>query len=128
MIGRHTRAMVSQNDSHRRPNNPGKPTPGGLPPEGLTEAELALGQELVAQLRQAAELGRDGHLGGAAEVSRKAIRASEATGGIHEASVILAFLPALFPSARPDEALKLAHRAAALTTNLLGCDHLTSRA
>ena len=76
----------------------------------------------MIQFQKAMELGRAGDLEGAAELSRKAMRAAEAKGGIHEASVILAFLPTLFPGAGPDEALKLAHRVAALTADWPGFD------
>jgi tetratricopeptide (TPR) repeat protein len=120
--------MVSQNEGPRRPKKPGKSNSDGPSPEDLAKAESALNQEFMPQLRKAIELGRAGDLKGAAELSRKAIRAAEAKGGIHEASVILAFLPTLFPCAGPDEALKLAHRVAALTADWPGCDYLTSHA
>ena len=120
--------MVSQNEGPRRPKKPGKPNSDGPSPEDLAKAESALNQEFMPQLRKAIELGRAGDLEGAAELSRKAIRAAEAKGGIHEASVILAFLPTLFPGAGPNEALKLAHRVAALTADWPGCDYLTSHA
>ena len=120
--------MVSQNEGPRRPKKPGKPNSDGPSPEDLAKAESARNQEFMPQLRKAIELGRAGDLEGAAELSRKAIRAAEAKGGIYEASVILAFLPTLFPGAGPDEALKLAHRVAALTADWPGCDYLTSHA
>jgi tetratricopeptide (TPR) repeat protein len=120
--------MVSQNEGPRRPKKPGKPNSDGLSPEDLAKAESALSQEFLAQLKQAIELGRAGDFNGAAELSRKAIKASEAKGGIHEASVILAFLPTLFPGAEPDESLKLAHRVADLSADWPGCDYLTSHA
>lgn len=120
--------MVSQNEGPRRPKKPGKPIADGPTPEDYVWAESALNQAYMAQLRHAIELGRAGDLKGAVEVSRDAIRASEAKGGIHEASVILTFLPALFPGAAPDEALKLAHRVVALATGQPHCEHLTSNA
>jgi tetratricopeptide (TPR) repeat protein len=120
--------MVSQNEGPRRPKKHGKSNSDGPSLEDLAKAESALYQEFMPQLRKAIELGRAGNLEGAAELSRKAIRASEAKGGIHEASVILAFLPTLFPGAGPDEALKLAHQVAALTADWPICDYLTSHA
>lgn len=120
--------MVSQNEGPRRPKKPAKPIADGPTPEDLAGAETALSQEYMIQFQKAMELGRAGDLEGAAELSRKAMRAAEAKGGIHEASVILAFLPTLFPGAGPDEALKLAHRVAALTADWPGCDYLTSHA
>jgi|GEM_PF-6870533 len=120
--------MVSQNEGPRRPKKPCNPNSDGFSPEDLAKAESALNQEFMPQLRQAIELGQAGDLEGAAELSRKAIRAAEAKGGIHEASVILAFLPALFSGTKPDEALKLAHRVAALTADQPGCDYLRSHA
>lgn len=118
--------MVSQNEGPRRPKKPRKPIADGLPPEDYAWAESALNQEYMAQFRHAIELGQAGDLKGAAEVSRKAISASEAKGGIHEASVILTFLPALLPGASPDEALKLAHRVVALAAGQPHCEYLTS--
>ena len=127
-IGRHTQVMVSQNEGPRRPKKPGKQIADGPITEDSAGAESGLSQEYVAQFRQAIELGRAGDLKGAAEVSRKAINASEAKGGIHEASVILTFLPALFPGAAPDETLKLAHRVVALAAGRPHCEYLTSNA
>ena len=118
--------MVSQNEGPMRPKKPGKPTADGPPPEDYARTESALNQEYMAQFRHAIELGRAGDLKGAAEVSMKAISASEAKGGIHEASVILTFLPALLPGVLPDEALKLAHRVVALATGQPRCEYLTS--
>jgi hypothetical protein len=120
--------MVSQNEGPRRPKKPCKPIADGPTPDDLAGAEAAPSQKYMLQFRRAIELGRAGDLKGAAKVSRSAIKASEAKGGIYEASVILAFLPTLLPGAGPDEALKLAHRVAALTADLLGCDYLTSHA
>lgn len=120
--------MVSQNEVPRRPKKPGKQIADGPTTEDYAGAKSALSQEYMTQFRQAIELGRAGDLKGAAEASRKAISAAEAKGGIHEASVILAFLPALFPGVKPDEALKLAHRVADLTADRPGCDYLRSHA
>ncbi len=120
--------MVSQNEGPRRPKKPGKSNSDGPSPEDLAKAESALSQEYMAHFRQTIELGRAGDLTGAAELSRKAIKASEAKGGMHEASVILTFLPTLFPGAAPDEALKLAHRVVAIAAGLPHCEYLTSNA
>ena len=120
--------MVSQNEGPRRPRKPSKPIADGPPPEEYAWAESAPNQEYMAQFRDAIALGRAGDFKGAAEVSRKAISASEAEGGIHEASVILTFLPALLPGALPDEALKLAHRVVSLTADWPGYGYLTSHA
>ncbi len=104
------------------------PITDGPTPEDYAGAESALSQEYMDQFRHAIEFGRAGDLKEAAEVSRRAIRASEATGGIHEASVILTFLPTLFPGAAPDEALKLAHRVVTLAAGRPHCEYLTSNA
>jgi hypothetical protein len=72
--------MVSQNEGPRRPKKPGKPIADGQTPKDYAEAESTLSQEYMTQFRQAIELGRAGDLKGAAEVSRMAIRASEAKG------------------------------------------------
>jgi tetratricopeptide (TPR) repeat protein len=45
-----------------------------------------------------------------------------------EASVILTFLPALFPASKPQEALKLAYRVAELTDGRPNCEYLVSNA
>lgn len=120
--------MVSHNEGPRRPKNHGKPNSAGLPPADLAKAESALSQEHLAQLSMAIALGRTGDLEAAAEVSKRVIRSSEGKGGIHEANVILAFLPALLPEASPDEVLRLAHRVVDLTASWQGYEHLTSMA
>jgi len=82
----------------------------------------------MTQFQRAIELGKGGDLEGAANVARKAIKASEAQGGIHEASVILTFLPALFPASKPKEALKLAYRVVELAEGRPHCEYLVSNA
>ena len=115
--------MVSQNGESGRPNRPDAPSP-----EDLASAEAALSQEYLIQFREALDLGRSGDLEGAAGVARKAIKLAEATGGILEASVILTFLPALFPASSPQEALKLAYRVVELTDGRPQCEYLISNA
>ena len=73
-------------------------------------------------------LGKAGDLQGAAELARKAIKASEAKGGTHEASVILTFLPALYPGAPLSEFRKCAYRAAELLEGRPNCEFLLSHA
>ena len=120
--------MVSQNEGPRRPKKHGKQTTYGPPPADYAGAEYTLSQEYMVQFRQAIELGRAGDLKGASEVSRKAISASEAKGGLHEASVILTFLPTLLPGAPPDEAVKLAHRVVTLAAGQPHSEYMTSNA
>ncbi len=120
--------MVSQNEGPRRPKKPCKPIADGPTPDDLAGAEAAPSQKYMLQFRRAIELGRAEDLKGATKVSRRAIKASEAKGGIHEASVILTFLPTLLLGAAPDEALKLAHRVVALAAERPHCEHLTSNA
>lgn len=115
--------MVSQNGESGRRNRPDAPSP-----EDLASAEAALSQEYLIQFREALDLGRSGDLEGAAGVARKAIKLAEATGGILEASVILTFLPALFPASSPQEALKLAYRVVELTDGRPQCEYLISSA
>jgi tetratricopeptide (TPR) repeat protein len=115
--------MVSQNGDPIRPNQASTPSP-----EDLAGAESALSQEYMTQFQRAVELGKGGDLEGAANVARKAIKASEAQGGIHEASVILTFLPALFPASKPKEALKLAYRVVELAEGRPHCEYLVSNA
>jgi tetratricopeptide (TPR) repeat protein len=120
--------MVSQNEGPRRPKKHGKRTTYGPPPADYAGAEYALSQEYMVKFRQAIELGRAGDLKGASEVSRNAISASEAKGGLHEASVILTFLPTLLPGAPPGEAVKLAHRVVALAAGQPHSEYMTSNA
>lgn len=127
-VERHTRVMVSQNEGPRRPKKPGKPVADGPTPEDLAGAEAALSQEYMLQFRQTMELGKAGDIEGAAETARKAIKLSEATGGMLEASVILTFLPALLPASKPQEALKLAYRVVELTDGRPHCEYLASNA
>jgi tetratricopeptide (TPR) repeat protein len=115
--------MVSQNGDPIRPNQASTPSP-----EDLAGAESALSQEYMTQFQRAIELGKGGDLEGAANVARKAIKTSEAQGGIHEASVILTFLPALFPASKPKEALKLAYRVVELAEGRPHCEYLVSNA
>jgi tetratricopeptide (TPR) repeat protein len=115
--------MVSQNGDPSRPNQASTPSP-----EDLAGAESALSQEYMTQFQRAIELGKAGDLEGAANVARKAIKASEAQGGIQEASVILTFLPALFPASQPNEALKLAYRVVELAEGRPHCEYLVSNA
>jgi tetratricopeptide (TPR) repeat protein len=115
--------MVSQNGESGRPNRPDAPHP-----EDIAGAEAALSQVYMVQFRKAMELGKAGDLEGAAKLARKAIKLSEATGGILEASVILTFLPALFPASSPQEALKLAYRVVELTDGRPQCEYLISNA
>jgi len=115
--------MVSQNGEPSRPNMANTPSP-----EDLAGAESALSQEYMTQFQRAIELGKAGDLEGAANVARKAIKASEAQGGIHEASVILTFLPALFPASQPNEALKLTYRVVELAEGRPHCEYLVSNA
>ncbi len=115
--------MVSQNGESSRPNRPDAPYS-----EDLASAEAALSQEYLLQFRKALDLGRSGDLEGAAGIARKAIKLAEATGGILEASVILTFLPALFPASSPQEALKLAYRVVELTDGRPQCEYLISNA
>jgi tetratricopeptide (TPR) repeat protein len=120
--------MVSQNEGPRMPKKPDKSVTDGPTPEDSAEAESPLDEEDMAQLRLAIELGRAGDLIGAAKAAGDAIKSSEAMGGIHEASVILTFLPALLPGAAPAEALKLAHRVVDLAAGRPHCEYLTSNA
>ena len=119
--------MVSQNDTPQ-PRDGKKAIVGAPSPEDLAGAESALSQEYMTQFQRAIELGKAGDLEGAANVARKAIKASEAQGGIHEASVILTFLPALFPASQPNEALKLAYRVVELAEGRPHCEYLVSNA
>lgn len=119
--------MVSQNDSNLPPRHkqPAGAVPTQANPEGV---EDSLSTEYRVLFDKAIELGKAGDLEGAANVARKAIKASEAQGGIHEASVILTFLPALFPASQPNEALKLAYRVVELAEGRPNCEYLVSNA
>ena len=119
--------MVSQNDSNqpRSGKKPGSGVPSKADLEGVQES---LNAEYRAQFDQAIALGKDGDLQGAAELARTAIKASEAKGGSHEASVILTFLPALYPGAPLSEFRKAAFRAVELLDGRPHCEFLLSHA
>lgn len=119
--------MVSQNDSNQPPRgkNPAGSVPSKADLEGVQES---LNAEYRAQFDQAIALGKAGDLQGAAELARKAIKASEAKGGSHEASVILTFLPALYPGAPLSEFRKVAYRAVDLLDGRPHCEFLISHA
>ena len=119
--------MVSQNDSNQPPRGK-KPTsraPSKADVEGVQES---LNADYRAQFDQAIALGKAGDLQGAAELARQAIKASEAKGGTHEASVILTFLPALYPGAPLSEFRKVAYRAVDLLDGRPHCEFLISHA
>lgn len=119
--------MVSQNDSNQ-PLSGKKPT-GGVPSKAdLEGVQESLSAEYRAQFDQAIALGKAGDLQGAADLARKAIKASEVKGGSHEASVILTFLPALYPGAPLSEFRKVAYRAVELLDGRPHCEFLLSHA
>jgi tetratricopeptide (TPR) repeat protein len=119
--------MVSQKDSNQPPW--GKKPIGGVPSKGdLEGVRESINAQYLAQFDQAIALGKAGDLQGAAEIARRAIEASEAKGGTHEASVILTFLPALYPGAPLSEFRKAAYRAAELLDGRPHCEFLLSHA
>lgn len=119
--------MVSQNDSNQPPR--GKKPTGGAPSKAdLEGVQESLNAEYRAQFDKAIALGKAGDLQGAAELARRAIKASEAKGGTHEASVILTFLPALYPAAPLSEFRKVAYRAVELLDGRHHCEFLLSHA
>ena len=119
--------MVSQNDSNQPPNGK-KPTGSAPSPSDIEGVQESLNAEYRALFDKAVGLGKAGDLQGAAELARKAIQASEAKGGTHEASVILTFLPALFPGAPLSEFRKCAYRAVELLEGRPHCEFLLSHA
>ena len=119
--------MVSQNDSNQPPRQK-KPTSGMPSKADIEGVQESLNTEYRALFDQAIALGKAGNLQGAAELSRRAIRASEAKGGTHEASVILTFLPALYPGAPLTEFRKTAYRAVELLEGRAHCELLVSHA
>lgn len=119
--------MVSQNDSNQPPR--GKKPAGGVPSKAdLEGVQESLNAEYREQFDQAIALGKAGDLQGAAELARRVIKASEVKGGAHEASVILTFLPALYPGAPLSEFRKLAYRAVELLDGRPHCEFLLSHA
>ena len=119
--------MVSQNDSNQPPKGK-KPTGSAPSPSDIEGVQESLNAEYRALFDKAVGLGKAGDLQGAAELARKAIKASEAKGGTHEASVILTFLPALFPGAPLSEFRKCAYRAVELLEGRPHCEFLLSHA
>lgn len=119
--------MVSQNDSNL-PHKGKKPTGSAPSPSDIEGVQESLNAEYRALFDKAVGLGKAGDLQGAAELARKAIKASEAKGGTHEASVILTFLPALFPGAQLSEFRKCAYRAVELLEGRPHCEFLLSHA
>lgn len=119
--------MVSQNDSNPPPKGK-KPTGSDPSPSDIEYVQESLNAEYRALFDKAVGLGKAGDLQGAAELARKAIKASEAKGGTHEASVILTFLPALFPGAPLSEFRKAAYRAVDLLDGRAHCEYLLSHA
>ena len=119
--------MVSQNDSNQPPKGK-KPTGSAPSPSDIKGVQESLNAEYRALFDQAVGLGKAGDLQGAAELARKAIKASESKGGIHEASVILTFLPALLPGAPLSEFRKYAYRAVELLEGRPHCEFLLSHA
>ncbi len=72
--------MVSQNDNNQPPR--GKKSASGVPSKAdLEGVQESLNAEYRAQFDQAIALGKAGDLQGAAELARRAIKASEAKGG-----------------------------------------------
>ena len=119
--------MVSQNDSNQPPRGK-KPTDSAPSPSDINGVQESLNAEYRALFDSALRLGKAGDLQGAAAVARNAIKASEAMGGTHEASVILTFLPALFPGAALSEFRKYAYRAVDLLEGRPHCEFLLSHA
>ena len=119
--------MVSQNDSNQPPRGK-KPTCSAPSSSDIEGVQESLNAEYRALFDKAVGLGKAGDLQGAAELARKAIKASEAKGGTHEASVILTFLPALFPGAQLSEFRKCAYRAVELLEGRPHCEFLLSHA
>lgn len=119
--------MVSQNDSNL-PHRDKQPVSGAPSRADLEGVQESLNVEYRAQFDQAIILGKAGDLQGAAALARDAIKASEAKGGTHEASVILTFLPALFPGAALSEFRKYAYRAVELLEGRPHCEFLLSHA
>ena len=119
--------MVSQNDSNQPPKGK-KPTGSAPSPSDIEGVQESLNAEYRALFDKAVGLGKAGDLQGAAELARKAIKASEAKGGTHEASVILTFLPALFPVAPLFEFRKCAYKAVELLEGRPNCEFLLSHA
>lgn len=119
--------MVSQNDNNQPPM--GKKPASGVPSkDDLEGVQESLNAEYRAQFDQAIAMGKAGDLQGAAELSRSAIKTSEAKGGTHEASVILTFLPALYPGAPLAEFRRAAYRAVELLEGRPRCELLLSHA
>lgn len=121
------RPMVFQNDSNL-PFRGKKPTGGAPSKSDLEGVQESLNDEYRAQFDQAIALGKAGDLQGAAELARRTIKASEAKGGAHEASVILTFLPALYAGAPLSEFRKVAYRAVELLDGRPHCEFLLSHA
>lgn len=119
--------MVSENHSNQPPRGK-KPTGSSPSPSDIEGVQESLNAEYRALFDKAVGLGKAGDLQGAAELARKAIKASEAKGGTHEASVILTFLPALFPGAPLSEFRKCAYRAVELLEGRPHCEFLLSHA
>ena len=119
--------MVSQNDSNQPPKGK-RPTGSAPSPSDIEGVQESLNAEYRALFDKAVGLGKAGDLQGAAELARKAIKASEAKGGTHEASVILTFLPALLPGAPLSEFRKCAYRAVELLEQRPHCEFLLSHA
>lgn len=119
--------MVYQNDSNQ-PLGGRKPTSGVPSKADLEGVQESLNAEYRAQFDKAIALGKAGNLQGAAELARRAIKASEAKGGTHEASVILTFLPALYPGAPLSEFREVAYRAVELLGGRPHCEFLLSHA
>lgn len=119
--------MVSQNDSNQPPKGK-KPTGSAPSPSDIKGVQESLNAEYRALFDKAVGLCKAGDLQGAAELARKAIKASEVKGSTHEASVILTFLPALFPGAPLSEFRKVAYRAVELLDGRPHCEFLLSHA
>lgn len=119
--------MVSQNDSNLPPREK-KPASGVPSKADLEGVQESLNAEYRAQFDQAIALGMAGDLQGAAELARRVIKASEVKGGAHEASVILTFLPALYPGAPLSEFRKVAYRSVELLDGRPHCELLLSHA
>lgn len=119
--------MVSRNDSPS-PQKEGPPIGKSPSHSDLEGVQQSLNAEYRALFDKAVGLGRAGDLQGATELARKAIKASEAKGGTHEASVILTFLPALSPGAPLSEFRECAYRAVELLEGRPNCEFLLSHA
>ena len=119
--------MVSQNDSNQPPSGK-KPTGSAPSPLDIEGVQESLNAEYRAQFDTAIERRKAGDLKGAAEIARRAIKASEAKGGAHEASVILTFLPALYPGAPLSEFRENSYRVIEILKNSPNCEALLSQA